>query len=220
MTLLALGTDPPPSAAPTASLPPRNTSGIPRRRGPTAGGASTPIIDQAHAGEGLVGAGIWYAVRAVSGYELGLLALLVGFMVGYAVRTGAYGMGGRFYQGLAVVVTYVAICLTYIPDIAAEMMAPVTMDVVMESETPEASESMPAEGFSSAELQEREDVVQADPIIVEDGLPPVIAYVIAVPFSLALPVMAPIFDPGSGLISLLIIGIALWQAWKLNKRAA
>ncbi|MEM9195762.1 MAG: hypothetical protein AAGF12_41735, partial [Myxococcota bacterium] len=55
MTLIALATDPPPSAAPTASLPSRNTSGIPRRLGTAAGGASTPIIDQAHAGEGLAG---------------------------------------------------------------------------------------------------------------------------------------------------------------------
>src|SRR4051812_25986136 len=40
-------------------------------------------------GAALVGAAIYYGVRAATGYELGLIAVVVGVLVGMAVKRGA-----------------------------------------------------------------------------------------------------------------------------------
>ena len=66
---------------------------------------------------GLAGAALWYAVRRTTGFEIGLIAIVVGLMVGVAVRKGSKGRGGWFYQTLAVVLTYGCICAQYMPDI-------------------------------------------------------------------------------------------------------
>ena len=70
---------------------------------------------------GAVGAGLWYAVRAISNLEIGLIAILVGYMVGAAVRAGSRGRGGPLYQVLAVFLTYSAIVSTYVPLILGEV---------------------------------------------------------------------------------------------------
>ena len=41
-----------------------------------------------------LGTAIWYGVRALTGYEFGLLAILVGLGVGGAVRAGSNARGG------------------------------------------------------------------------------------------------------------------------------
>lgn len=64
---------------------------------------------------GLVGAGIYYAIMALTGYEFGLIAILIGFMVGMAVRYGSNHRGGIGLQIMAALITYCSICSTYIP---------------------------------------------------------------------------------------------------------
>jgi len=70
---------------------------------------------------GAVGATIWWAVRHFTGYEVGYVAVAVGFLVGGAVKAGADKRGGIAYQLLAVVLTYLAIAANYIPDIVHEL---------------------------------------------------------------------------------------------------
>src|SRR5918912_832676 len=70
---------------------------------------------------------VYYAVAAISGYEIALIALLVGYLVGGGVRLGARGRTGRRYRILAVGLTYLAIGSTYVPFVikgAAEAFAP------------------------------------------------------------------------------------------------
>lgn len=62
-----------------------------------------------------LGAGIYFAVVAFTGYEVALVGILAGFMVGKAVRLGSRGRGGRRYQCLAIALTYLAIAGTYVP---------------------------------------------------------------------------------------------------------
>jgi hypothetical protein len=70
-------------------------------------------------GGGLIGALIWYGVRRVTGYEVGLIAVVVGFLVGGAIRAGSGGRGGIGYQILAVMLTYFAVGANYAPDVVA-----------------------------------------------------------------------------------------------------
>src|SRR2546422_11725279 len=55
-----------------------------------------------------LGAGLYFGIEATTGYELGLVAVVVGLMVGGAVRKGSNGRGGWRYQALAMFLTYCA----------------------------------------------------------------------------------------------------------------
>src|SRR2546430_6888518 len=63
------------------------------------------------------GAGIYYAVAAATGSEYAIVAIVVGLLVGTAVRKGSNRRGGWRYQALAMSLTYSAIVVTYIPQI-------------------------------------------------------------------------------------------------------
>ena len=66
-------------------------------------------------GAAIAGAAIYYAVIAIAHLEIGIVAILIGYMVGWGVRKGAGGRGGRRFQILAVVLTYWAVGLAYSP---------------------------------------------------------------------------------------------------------
>jgi hypothetical protein len=67
---------------------------------------------------GLLGAAAWYAVRVLSGgYQLALIAIAVGWLVGRGVNLGTAGRGGVGFQVLAVLLTYTSIVMQYVPDI-------------------------------------------------------------------------------------------------------
>jgi len=72
-------------------------------------------------GAAIAGAAIYYGVIAIAKLEIGIVAILIGYMVGWAVRKGAGGGGGRRFQILAVVLTYWAVGLAYAPLAFQEM---------------------------------------------------------------------------------------------------
>jgi len=82
-------------------------------------GGSGPVRFARAAGAGLVAAIggfiVYYLVLTITNINFGLIAILVGWMVGKAVHWGSHGRGGRLYQLLAVALTYMAICSTYVP---------------------------------------------------------------------------------------------------------
>ena len=66
-------------------------------------------------GGALVGAAIYYGVIELTHLEIGVVAYLIGLMVGWAVRKGARGIGGRRFQVLALVLTYYSAGMAYLP---------------------------------------------------------------------------------------------------------
>jgi hypothetical protein len=68
-------------------------------------------------GVGAVGALIWWGVRVLTDYELGIISIFIGYGVGKAVAWGSHSKGGWFYQLLALFLTYTAIVANYVPDI-------------------------------------------------------------------------------------------------------
>ena len=85
-------------------------------RSPTGSGASRLLRATAFGlGGAIVGAGVYYAILAVTGYEIGLVAIAVGWLVGRGVQKGSHGIGGWAYQAIAVGLTYLAIVSTYVP---------------------------------------------------------------------------------------------------------
>ena len=67
------------------------------------------------AGAAVLGCAIYAAVAILLNLEIGIIAIVVGILVGKAVRKGSNGLGGRPQQILAVVLTYFAITTSYIP---------------------------------------------------------------------------------------------------------
>jgi hypothetical protein len=165
-------------------------------------------------GAGLVaaalGATLYYAITAISGYEFGLIAIVVGFGVGSAVRWGSNGRGGKHYQALAMALTYLAIVATYIPpiiqgfrEVAAETAA--VEPTVAEDGVPSA---VPA---AAAAPTETADTVEGEPT---GAVPTVIAFAVIVAIACAAPFLAGF----ENIIGIVIIGIGLYEAWKLNRR--
>ena len=68
-------------------------------------------------GAGIVGFAGYYMTQKITGWDIGLIAIAVGWLVGAAVRWGSEGRGGQAYQFLAAGITYVAACATYLPPI-------------------------------------------------------------------------------------------------------
>ncbi len=169
----------------------------------------------------LAGATIWYAVRKFTGYEIGLIAIAVGLMVGVAVRKGSKGRGGWFYQTLAIVLTYSCICAQYVPDLVEGMM----QKFHERHAVPVAPAKNPPGGHArdkaqpknaAAEKLEPDDTAAPKPGIVKTTLSVFLLLIIAFIVSLALPFLAGV----QNLIGLLIIGFALYEAWKINKGSA
>jgi hypothetical protein len=165
------------------------------------------------AGLGLVtaaiGAGIYYAIAAITGYEFGLMSIVLGLMVGMAVRNGARGRGGWRYQALAMFLCYAAICATYVPRIIAAARN-------------QGVAAAPAPSAGSTQTVQASTLVQpaaarpAEPPAVE-GPPTAGRFFKALGmlflFSLALPFLAG----AENLMGLVIIAVGLYEAWKVNR---
>jgi hypothetical protein len=67
-----------------------------------------------------IASALWMLVTELTGYEIGLMAIAVGWIIGVAVNTGSRGVGGLPYQLLAVFLSYSAIVATYVPMLARQ----------------------------------------------------------------------------------------------------
>lgn len=141
----------------------------------------------------IAGAIVWYIIRGTTGYELGLIAIVVGFLVGKGVMWGSGYRGGWIYQALAIALTYLSIVSTYVPLIVEEL------------EKQQAQEASAASGQGEGGMT---DAVPAEP------MPRPVVYVVAIVLSLAMPFLAGF----ENLMGLIIIAIALYEAWKFTKR--
>jgi hypothetical protein len=159
----------------------------------------------------------WFAIRKLTGYEFGILAIGVGLLVGGAVRKGARGRGGWRYQALAMFLTYNAIVVTYIPEIVAGLRS------ANHSENATAAASPAPAAVPSGAGAAAASPAPATPAPPASEVPAVVGVAVALAFLLALAYAAPflvVFQDPSALMGLVIIAIALYEAWKLNRRVA
>jgi hypothetical protein len=159
---------------------------------------------------GLVGAGLYYAVLALTGYEVGLVAIVVGVLVGLGVRWGSRGRGGRAYQLLAVALTYVAIVSTYVPFIFEEIRKMEVSESATATPTADATVGAPAE-TAVVPVAAGESTGPVEEEITAGGA--VVALALFGLFVLALPFLGGI----QNILGILIIGFGLYQAWQINR---
>ncbi len=127
-------------------------------------------------GTGAAAAGtvIYWAILALTNRNIGLIAILVGWMVGRAVQVGSRERGGWGYQSLAVVLTYLSITTSFT--------------------------SVVVEGLRNS----------------SDGadVPAALLYLFGFLISIPMPFLIITESP----LTVLIIGLGLWQAWAQTKR--
>jgi|SRR5215471_1020353 len=186
---------------------------------------------------GIAGAIVYYGVIAITNFEIGIVAILIGYMVGYGVRMGAGG-GGRRFQVMAVAFTYMAVALAYTPLLFKAAFEHRRKEAAVHARTTGAAgdtgtvgdsgtagdsstpdESAPASDSGSgtprrsgtasvaAAAEQRESRASGNPLF---GL------VLLLGLIAALPVLSIIGSMPSGFISALIIFFGMKQAWKMT----
>jgi hypothetical protein len=66
-------------------------------------------------GGALVGFALYVSIALATGLVFGLVSLAVGYIVGKAMHLGSRGLGGRRYQLVAVILTYLAVSMSAVP---------------------------------------------------------------------------------------------------------
>jgi hypothetical protein len=145
----------------------------------------------------VLGAALYYAVIAITNFEIGIVAIAIGYMVGFSVRKGAGG-GGRRFQIIALLLTYWAVGLAYVP-LAFKGAATARQE---QQESAKAGAAIPAADRTESE---------ARPVA---GLGTALAFLAGLSF--ALPVLAVIGSLPGGIISAAIIAFGMLQAWRMT----
>ena len=159
-------------------------------------------------GGAVAGGVVYFAVAAVSGYEIGLIAILVGWLVGRGMQVGAHAVGGRKYQIAAVALTYFAVSGSYLALVLREAWShqtPAARGVAATTQSDSAAVAKPS-------LAAREDSSPGKPPRPLEALVSLLGLVLGLPIIIGLSNL-----PGSAL-GLVIIGIGLMQAWRMNKK--
>ena len=152
---------------------------------------------------GAVGAGIYCAILKATDTHFGLIAIVVGLLVGVAVRKGSGGRGGWFYQLMAIFLTYTAMVAIYIPDIVEQFANGAQAQA---QANPAQAQKFQAEIARATPLQRVGRLALA--LVVVGGIIMICAY--------AMPILIAFHGGGFFLV---ILAFGLWEAWKLNRRA-
>ncbi|MBK8177947.1 MAG: hypothetical protein IPK67_03410 [Planctomycetes bacterium] len=179
----------------------------------------------------VAGSALWVLITRVTGWEIGLVAIAVGWLVGSGVRKGVGGRGGRVPQFIAVVLTYLAIVATYVPDLHRGVMQELDDAAVVDNRGPESSPqtltaSVPVDSqasFSTAQGPRGESApgAHAESAASEpmgDPRPALLGLAAYGLFLFGLASIVPFLDLPGNLIGLAILFFALHEAWRLNKR--
>jgi hypothetical protein len=156
-----------------------------------------------------LGAALYFGIEAATGYELGLVAIVVGLIVGGAVRKGSNGRGGWRYQALAMFLTYSAVVATDSSLIARELTKQFRARADSLSARTGSSPGLAGSLRGSAAADSASDPQHHAPGVLALGLG--LAALLAIAYA------APIAIGVSSPLHLVIAGIAVYEAWKLNK---
>jgi hypothetical protein len=153
-----------------------------------------------------VGAGLYYAIAKITGYEIGLVSIVVGLLVGFAVRKGARERGGWRYQAIAMFLTYAAIASTYLPGLFDALERRAAQEKAV------AQTSPPAAGPAAAHA-----APPAEETPAEGHSPSFGGFLIGLAQLFALGLALPFLVGFENVMGLVLIAIALYEAWKVNR---
>ncbi len=151
-----------------------------------------------------IGGSIIYWLVGLTGWQFGIVAILVGIMVGKSIRHATKGKTTRAYQVLAVLLTYGSITTSYVPQLVSYALSQQTKSAA-ESGRPAAKPPAVAPGAQSTPSLGKALVLLALGLAILAGVAAIS------------PFLYVLESPVSGAINLLIIGIGLQQAWRLTR---
>lgn len=169
----------------------------------------------------VAGAILYSVIIMVTHFELALVAIVIGYMVGWSVRKGAQG-GGRRFQVLAIGLTYFSIALAYTPLVVNEMNSRRTQQTAGQATGQAAGQgdtgSLVTSATPPAEASTRDarggSVERSSTTASLAALPVGLAVVVL--FIAALPILSIVGSLPSGLLSAVIIFAGLRQAWRMT----
>jgi hypothetical protein len=157
----------------------------------------------------VAGAAVWWGVRKLTGFEVGLISIGIGIVVGKAVRWGSNHRGGWAYQLLAILLTYGAVTMNYVPDVIESMLergqkeaASAPAKITAAPKTAPAAKTSPQ---------------KASVVTVEEKVS-LGAFLLAIGAVFAIAAALPFLGGFENIVGLLIIAFGLFEAWKINKR--
>jgi hypothetical protein len=181
---------------------------------------------------GVIGAAIWFGIRHATDREFGLVAIGVGLLVGGSVRYGSGGRGGRGYQILAVLLTYLAVGMNYAPDFALEFYHKIKEDHQKSAQTsPPTSQYAGISATRSAAMKAPSTTQSVDETASSpsgnagtphqsaarpSGAMMVLGVLLLLAIAIAMVLLGPVIAGFSSIIGAVIVAIALWEAWKIN----
>lgn len=166
----------------------------------------------------LVCAVIWYGIRALTGYEFGLVGIIVGLAVGGAVHFGSDRRGGWRYQALAMALTYAAIVSSYVPDVFKELKKGFEQQQTAtagQASKPAGSGATSTGPATTAPISPAKPAGEPKMTPARMAVGLFILVLLLFVISCAIPFLAGI----KNIMGIIIIGIALYEAWKINKKA-
>jgi hypothetical protein len=143
------------------------------------------------------GCGVAYAIFVhLTNYQLALITIGIAYVVAKVLRKCSGGAGGRRYQVLAVILTYLASAMGYAPAVASGL-------------TGAADEPAATTSATSAKAP-------ANPEPSASGDVSVGGLLLGAGFFLVVTLAAPFLAAMDAPLGLLIVGFGLWEAWKLT----
>lgn len=156
-------------------------------------------------GAAIAGTLAYYFILALTDMQFGLLAIAVGFIVGKAVFAASGHVGGRRYQVLAVMLTYLSIVGSYAPFIVKGLVS-----------QEQAKTSTPAAEGKKAPQPETAAPVQPEVTQPDKGRLLASVAILAV-YILVLSMIAPFLGGVQNIMGWAIIAFGLFEAYKLNR---
>ncbi|MEO6120147.1 MAG: hypothetical protein ABIP12_05600 [Terriglobales bacterium] len=191
-------------------------------------------------GAALAGMALYAAVTIITGWEIGLVSLAVGWLVGTGMMKGSGGFGGRKYQLTAVALTYFAVSVAAIPIGLSQMWKQIPAEQGQseavkkadgEAAKAESTKTEPGKPGSGEDAEAAADGDDAQPDASEatkgEGAPPSdgqqmglgMALLTLLLVGLASPFLG-FAEPVRGLIGLVIIFVGLHIAWQKTAATA
>ncbi len=169
----------------------------------------------------IAGCAIYSTIAIVTGWNLSVISLLVGLMIGKGMMAGSHGSGEPRYQVVAALLTYAAVSLATVP---ASLSYAVTQQVTAETEVRNVSQlSTPQVVDPSLTIRSRIHPVKMNSIRVPSSLAterPRLRLAVAIGVlalsGLASPFVVLAHSLSHGLLMLLILMIGIRIAWKTS----
>lgn len=163
---------------------------------------------------GLAGFGIgltFYAAFAIiTGITIGYISLAVGWIIGKAMMIGSKGIGGRRYQVTAVLLTYAAVSMAFIP---------IAISVLRTQKTETALATRPLTPETTTSSASASPVQKSDSEPAASERKPKIGFAKAVGTLAMLGLASPFLELQegfNGVIGLVILFVGMQFAWKMT----